>query len=164
LQVLPVALQILRGVTPKDLMCREKFVELRPRAEAEQPPQFGPAQMPELVFFERQRFERTAFEFAGGAEALREIVGNVNRDLHAGTLPQDAYLGLLDRKPGAVLIGQHRKPRLFVIEGRARKAAGTAAVGCGCIGRVSKARAPNVPRAGSLTVKRAMLFFSYLYQ
>jgi hypothetical protein len=26
----------------------------------EQPPQFGPAQMPERVFFERQRFERVA--------------------------------------------------------------------------------------------------------
>ena len=83
LQVLPIALEILLGLGPEDPMGRQEFIERRPRTEAEQPPEFGPGQMTGLVFFERQCFERAALEIGNGAEALDEVVGDSDSDIHA---------------------------------------------------------------------------------
>jgi hypothetical protein len=64
-------------------MGRQEFIERRPRTEAEQPPEFWPGQMTGLVFFERQCFERAALEIGDGAEALDEVVGYSDSDIHA---------------------------------------------------------------------------------
>ena len=64
-------------------MGRQEFIERRPRTEAEQPPEFGPGQMTGLEFFERQCFERAALEIGDGAEALDEVVGYSDSDIHA---------------------------------------------------------------------------------
>ena len=64
-------------------MGRQEFIERRPRTEAEQPPEFWPGQMTGLVFFERQCFERAALEIGNGAEALDEVVGDSDSDIHA---------------------------------------------------------------------------------
>jgi len=46
--------------------------------------------MTELTFSEGQRFERAALDLAGGAEALRQIVGDADGDLKAGARPKPA--------------------------------------------------------------------------
>jgi hypothetical protein len=65
-------------------MRREELVELRARAKAQEASQFGPVQVPELEFFECQRFERAAFDLARGAEQPGKLVGDSQGDLHIG--------------------------------------------------------------------------------
>jgi hypothetical protein len=64
----------------------EKPVERIAGVKAQETTQFRLGQVAELEFFERQGFERAALQLVRLAEASRQIVGNVNRDIHAGSL------------------------------------------------------------------------------
>jgi hypothetical protein len=88
LQLLPLARQIVEAVRLEHIVRLEKSIERVASAETEQPPQLRLGQMVELVLFERQHFEHAAFKLADGAETPGQIVGNVNRYIHAGILAE----------------------------------------------------------------------------
>jgi hypothetical protein len=47
--------------------------------------------MPELVFFKRQGFERTALKLSGRAEPLREIIRDADRYIHGLRLSRRGF-------------------------------------------------------------------------
>ncbi len=59
-QVAPLALQVIEAVGLEYVMRLQKTVEGVARTETKQPAQFVLRKMTKLVFFERQRFQRTS--------------------------------------------------------------------------------------------------------
>jgi hypothetical protein len=62
----------------------QKSIEILLRAKTQKPAQLANGEMMELVFLERQRFQRAAREIsAGGLEPLGEFIGYMKGHVHA---------------------------------------------------------------------------------
>ncbi len=90
-QVAPLALQVIEAVGLEYVMRLQKTVEGVARTETKQPAQFVLRKMTKLVFFERQRFQRTSRQIATrSGEALGDIIGNLDDQVHAFSIRDDA--------------------------------------------------------------------------
>jgi hypothetical protein len=93
-QVAPLALQIIKAVGLEHVMRLQKTVEGVARTEAKQTAQLVLRKMTKLVFFTRQRFQRTPGEIATrGGEALGDIIGNLDYQVHAFSIPVRKHAG-----------------------------------------------------------------------
>src|SRR6266436_7206833 len=94
LQVAPLALEIIKAVVFEDVMRLQKTVEGVARTEAKQTAQFVLRKMTKLVFLKRQRFQRTPRQIATrSGEALGDVIGNLDDQVHAFTVPARKHAG-----------------------------------------------------------------------
>lgn len=85
-----LALEIGKRAGFIDLVRLQEAVQLVKHFNAEQAAKLGLGQPAGAKGFRGQRLQRLALDITGGAEPLREIVGNVKNEIHRITVPRQA--------------------------------------------------------------------------
>jgi len=81
-----LAMEIGKRIRLENIVRLQKSVELHARSKTQNPAQLRLRETFQFEFVKRQRFESAALKFARGAKPLREIIGNLDNEIHEAKL------------------------------------------------------------------------------